>query len=104
MGKRRDQSFWKDQATYWKKRALTAESIINQNHVNSSKDILSTRILLTQLPVEVLWNIMEFLDLESAEKLGKISAFSQVQVFKYHYFTLQESILDFPFLVNLLGY
>jgi hypothetical protein len=94
-------AYWKRQCYYWKRRALEAEkSIISVQKVEQ-------HVKLNDLPIEIIWNIMEYLDIESAFKIGEIGKFSKKQVFKYHYFSLQESTGDFPFFCefirNLIG-
>ena len=95
--------FWKDQANYWKKRALLAESQLSpSSNFNSSlaQDVnfqVPQKIFLNQLPTEILWNIMEFLDYESCSNLSSVLDFDKHQAFKYHFFTLEESTIDFPF-------
>jgi len=66
-----------------------------------------SQVKITHLPIEIIWNIMEFLDLESSLRIAEIAKFTRKQVFKYHYFNLQESTVDFPFFCesirNLIG-
>lgn len=104
--KNKNSEFWKGQAQYWKRRALDAERMLNNLSLLKSpiKDQQQTIVeiqqsvkKLNEMPIEILWTVMEYLDLESSLKVGAIAGFSKYQVYKYHFFNLEESTTDFPF-------
>ena len=78
--------FWREQAGYWKRRAITAESLNKK-----------FKIEITQLPLEILWTIIGFLDFESSILFSQVLKVEIIDTYKYYYFKLEESPDDFPF-------